>query len=107
MIFLPEGVPLIFFDGECGACNTFIQFVMERDQNKRFRFAPLQGTTARELLDGTPDLSTVVLVWEGERFAKSEAVLRVLGELGGAWSLWAIFLVVPRFIRDFFLSFLR
>jgi predicted DCC family thiol-disulfide oxidoreductase YuxK len=38
---------LIFFDGVCNLCNGFVQFVIERDPEARFRFAPLQSDAAR------------------------------------------------------------
>ena len=40
--------PLLFFDGVCGMCNAFVDFIMKRDPQGHFRFAPLQGDTAKE-----------------------------------------------------------
>jgi predicted DCC family thiol-disulfide oxidoreductase YuxK len=46
----PYGKPIIFFDGVCAMCNTFVAIVLKADPEERFLFAPLQGDTARELL---------------------------------------------------------
>jgi predicted DCC family thiol-disulfide oxidoreductase YuxK len=65
--------PILLFDGVCNLCNGFVQFIIRRDPEARFRFASLQ----------------------------SEAVaLRVLPQLNGFWSWTQIFWLVPRSWRD-------
>jgi predicted DCC family thiol-disulfide oxidoreductase YuxK len=95
--------PVIFFDGVCGLCNRFVDFVVRRDSNAVFRFAPLQGQTAADRLAASDlaDLKTVVVV-EGDRsYRKSAAIVRVLRGLGGVWGVVAVlFWLVPRPLRD-------
>jgi predicted DCC family thiol-disulfide oxidoreductase YuxK len=97
------GGPVLFFDGVCGLCNRFIDFVITRDRAAVFRFAPLQGETARDHLPETDVrvINTMVLRDEQGVFRKSTAAVRVLIRLGGAWrilggALW----LVPRPLRD-------
>ena len=47
--------PVIFFDGVCGMCNTFINLIIRIDRKQTFLFAPLQGSTARDLLPPLTD----------------------------------------------------
>jgi predicted DCC family thiol-disulfide oxidoreductase YuxK len=101
----PTGVdrPIIFFDGVCGLCNRFVDFVVRRDSRGVFHFAPLQGETARHHLDEADiqDLKTVVLIDDAGTFRKSDAVLRILKQLGGFWRFVAAVLwAVPRPVRD-------
>ncbi len=42
--------PILFFDGLCGLCNRFVDFMLKADNRNRFLYAPLQGETARRLL---------------------------------------------------------
>ena len=42
--------PILFFDGVCGLCNRFIDLMLRADRQDRFRYAPLQGETARRML---------------------------------------------------------
>jgi predicted DCC family thiol-disulfide oxidoreductase YuxK len=35
--------PIILFDGVCNLCTGSVQFVVERDSRKQFRFASLQS----------------------------------------------------------------
>jgi predicted DCC family thiol-disulfide oxidoreductase YuxK len=95
--------PVLFYDGVCGLCNRFVDFVIARDAAAVFRFAPLQGETAREHLPEADvrDLNTVVLQDEQGVFRKSAAAVRVLMRLGGGWGiLGRILWLVPRPLRD-------
>jgi predicted DCC family thiol-disulfide oxidoreductase YuxK len=95
--------PVIFFDGECGLCNRWVDFVLARDRRREFRFAPLQGETARCRLpssDGTL-LNSVVLLDDAGEHRQSDAVARMLMRIGGRWFLpgWLLWLI-PRAIRN-------
>lgn len=95
--------PVIFFDGVCGLCNRFVDFVIRRDTAAVFRFAPLQGETARQVLseDELKELKTVVLWDEQGFFRKSTAMVRIFSRLGGGWRLFATVLrIIPRPLRD-------
>lgn len=93
-----RGRTVVFYDGVCGLCNRFTQFLLARDRAGRIAFAPLQGPNARARLPrygvDPADLDTVYVIadWDlpGERiYARAPAVLHALRQLGGAWSLAA------------------
>ena len=96
--------PVLLFDGVCNLCMGSVQFVIRRDPEGVFRFAPLQSSVAEELLEDTdvdPEaLDSVVLVDEGEAYEKSDAVLRAAGHLGGVYRALVPFRYVPRRLRD-------
>lgn len=101
-----EEHPIVLFDGVCNLCNAAVQFVIDRDPRGIFRFASLQSERAAELLRArgrtvpSGDPETVVLI-EGARVTESStAALRIARRLGGLWQFLALFLVVPRPIRD-------
>lgn len=107
---LPQtGRPIVFYDGVCGLCNRLNQFVLRRDRKARFQFAALQSAFARETLSrygrDPEDLDTLYLVTDygtsSERlFWKSRAALRVLRELGGAWSWTRVLSLLPTALLD-------
>ena len=68
MALAEESKPVLFFDGVCGLCNRFVDFVLKYDGDGRVLFAPLQGTTAAASLpeDVVRGLDTVVFL-EGGR----------------------------------------
>jgi predicted DCC family thiol-disulfide oxidoreductase YuxK len=94
--------PIVYFDGQCNLCDGFVRFLLKRDRHARYRFAPLQGETARQRLEGrfTDNPQTVVLE-EPRRFrVRSDAALAILAGLGGIWRLAALLRIVPRRLRD-------
>ncbi len=103
---------VVFFDGVCGLCNGFVDFVLSRDRRETIRFAPLQGETASRLQltqlfakrpnSETPVFDTVVWLDEaGAMFVRTAAVVRVLWQLGGVWSVIGTLLwLIPRPLRD-------
>ncbi|MCA9728374.1 MAG: thiol-disulfide oxidoreductase DCC family protein [Candidatus Eisenbacteria bacterium] len=113
----PERV--VLFDGVCSLCNRGIDFLIRHDRAGRLRFAPLQSDAARALLAtlGTsastsmgreitgadvPPPRSVVYVAEGRVYLRSEAVLRLLADLGRGWRLVRVLGIVPVSWRDAF-----
>jgi predicted DCC family thiol-disulfide oxidoreductase YuxK len=96
--------PVVLFDGVCNLCNGWVRFVLRRDPRRRFRFASLQSTFGAEVLQrhGLPDdyLGSILLLADGVLFAKSDAVLRIAGQLRWPWPVLSVFVIVPRVLRD-------
>lgn len=93
---------IVFFDGVCGLCNQFVDFLLVRDRRGWLRFAPLQGRTADAQLPAgrvSADPDSIVYVEDGMQ-DRSTAVLSAVSRLGGAWSFVALLGLVPRPIRD-------
>lgn len=99
---------MIFFDGVCNLCNHSVQFVIKRDQHDYFRFAALQTEAAKAqltALNSVPhqeELNTIILLENGKVYDRSTAALRIARKLSGLWPLLYGFIIIPRFIRDFF-----
>lgn len=97
----PDG--LILFDGVCVFCSRWVRFVIDRDQDRRFRFVAIQSDAGRALaarfgIDSTaPQTNAVVL--NGRIFFKSDAALTVLGALPATRPLAGL-KAVPRRLRD-------
>lgn len=92
----------VLFDGVCNFCNGSVNFIIARDRDDRFRFAPLQSEYGREQVErfGLEELDSIVLVEDGRAYAHSTAALRIARGLGFPWSWLAVLLYVPKFIRD-------
>ncbi|NBA77103.1 DUF393 domain-containing protein [Emticicia sp. ODNR4P] len=95
---------LVLFDGVCNFCNSSINFVIDHDSQKRFKFASLQSEVGQQYLAqfsrNKKDFDSVLLVKNGRVFKKSDAALHIARHLDGAWK-WLYFLRwVPRVIRD-------
>lgn len=96
--------PVVLYDGSCGWCTGWAGWLCRHDRAGTFRLAPLEGETARRLLDGPPPPDTMVLVLHGpdgpRRLMESDAVLGVLRRLGWPWRALGVFGIVPRSLRD-------
>jgi predicted DCC family thiol-disulfide oxidoreductase YuxK len=94
---------VILFDGVCNLCNAWVQFVIRQDPQARFAFAPLDSEAANELLRerrATVTSDSIILVEKDGIYDQSTAALRIARRLAGPWSLAAVFLIVPTFLRD-------
>lgn len=88
---------VIYFDGVCGLCNGFVDFVMKIDRKAQFQFSPLQSEYAKANLPSeyTENLDSVVVQLDGKTLRKSKAVFAVMRKLGGPWALAGIFGALP------------
>jgi predicted DCC family thiol-disulfide oxidoreductase YuxK len=101
-----EEAPVILFDGVCNFCNYWVNFAIKRDRKKKLRFTSLQGETAKQLLPkyniNSTSLSSVIFIDKGIGFTQSSAAIRICKHLDGGWKLFYGFMIIPKFIRDFF-----
>ena len=99
----PE-MPIIFFDGVCGLCNSFVDVIFNADKKGTFLFSPLQGQTAKQYITDLPTESgewSIVYVDENDIYEQSEATLKILERLGGIWGLFSIFSFLPKSFRNY------
>jgi len=88
---------VIFFDGYCGLCNGFIDFMIKVDTHAKFKFSPLQSDFAKATLkpEDISDLKSLVVLSNGKATRKAHGVLLAFSELGGAWKLISVFRILP------------
>ncbi len=100
---------VLFFDGVCGLCDRAVKFILRRDREERFKFAPLQSDIARDLLlprNIDPSrLDTVVVVAHFETpreeiYVRSRAALFAISELGGIYALIKPLTWLPSWLLD-------
>lgn len=101
---------VVLFDGVCNLCNAGVNFIIDRDPRRVFRFAALQSPIGQEMMRkhglDPAKFDTVVLVEEGRAYTRSSAALRILRLLRGGWALLYPFMVVPAPVRDAFYRFI-
>lgn len=97
---------IILFDGVCNFCNGSVNFIIERDKEGYFKFAPLQSEIGERLLNeygiDKNVTDSVVLIENGKAYARTTAALRIAKRLSGAWKLFYGFTIVPSIFRDVF-----
>ncbi|MBL8992311.1 MAG: DUF393 domain-containing protein [Spirochaetia bacterium] len=97
------GQPIVFFDGVCGICNRFVDFLLKRDRRRIYLFSPIQGERAKTVLDpeAIQKNETIFLLDAKGIHQRSTAPIRILTGLGGPWKIFFILYMIPRPIRDF------
>jgi predicted DCC family thiol-disulfide oxidoreductase YuxK len=93
--------PIVLFDGVCNLCSVAVNWIIDRDHRRVFRFASLQSEVARELLAQCgPVPDSIVLIDEAGIHYRSTAALRIARRLGFPWSMAIVARVLPLSIRD-------
>ncbi len=96
---------IVFFDGDCGVCNFWVQWILERDKKDQFMFASLQSEFGQKFLSerglNTKVFNTMYLWRPGQYYLeKSKAVLKIANLLGGIYKLSFLGKIVPSFLSD-------
>lgn len=96
---------IIIFDGVCDFCNGAVNFIINRDSKKIFKFSPIQSEIAQNLIlkhqINDVDNDTVLLIKDGEYFVRTNAALEIIKELDGLWFVFGIFKIIPKVARDY------
>ena len=93
---------IIYFDGICGLCNSFVKLLLKVDSD--LKFATLQGKTGQKLLNKmnfiNSDFDTVIFQKNDQIYTKSTAVFEIFKTIGGFWKILLIFSILPISITD-------
>ena len=102
---------LVLYDGVCGLCHHWVQYLLKRDKHDALRFLSLQSSRAAELLAPyglmNTQLDTVYVIEhvglpKQRLLQKSQAILCAVERLGGIYHLVRFLRVVPVWWLNFF-----
>lgn len=103
---IPTNFEIILFDGVCNFCNSSINFVIDHDPQKHFKFAALQSEIGQDILKkfnkDTQDFDSVILLKNKQLYQKSEAALEITKHLSGIWKYLSFFSILPTSFLNFF-----
>ncbi len=97
---VPES-SILFFDGECPACNRFIAWLANHGSSaEELRFAPLQGSAGQAILRrldrSTKYFDSIILLRRGQLF-ENRAAFIALGQMHAGRVRW---LAILRWIPE-------
>ena len=95
---------IIFFDGNCMLCNSFISYLVKKKHPNLF-FCDINTETANKILAAAHihnATKNTIYFLQGDRlYYKSTAVLKIISQLTPFYKFMAsISLLIPLFIRD-------
>lgn len=99
---------VVFYDGDCGFCNSSVQFILNKKKSP-FYFAPLQSDMAQEILakhNVKIEMDTIYYLKDGQLYDRSSAALQIARGLKGGYPLLFAFYLIPKFLRDPFYNFI-
>lgn len=93
---------IIFYDGICNLCHWMVCFVKKHDKKGIFSYRPLQeGPQAGSNLRIQADNPVTVLYQKyGQLYDRSDAVLLIAKDLGGAWRWFHYLMIIPKSWRN-------
>lgn len=105
MADIDESKYYVFYDGDCGFCNHWVQWILKNDKKDQFLFAPLQGNFGQNFLwqrGLSRNQFNTLYLWKPNSFylIKSKAVTEIAKILGGKYALMAHLNIFPRFLSD-------
>ncbi len=96
---------IILFDAICVLCNGWAKFLIQHDQQQKFKLASVQSPLGEAILKhyamSTEHYTTMVVILQGQRYLESTALLKVMQHLGIPFSLLSAGYLMPQAIRDF------
>lgn len=102
---IQESKYYVFYDGDCGFCNHWAQWILKNDKKDQFLFAALQSNFGQQFLSQRgleqKQFNTLYL-WKPNSYyyTKSEAVAKIAKILGGKFLLMSYLNIFPRFLSD-------
>ncbi|MUU77016.1 thiol-disulfide oxidoreductase DCC family protein [Winogradskyella endarachnes] len=109
---IPNNKQLILFDGVCNLCNSSVLYVIKRDSNNKFLFAPLESKIGTEIIKKfniDTEKTDSILLYNAEKDKltyKSTAALLIASHLGLPTNLLSVFLIVPAFFRNWVYNYI-
>ncbi len=104
MTIIPSETMLVLFDGLCNLCSSSVQFIIRHESDDTIRFASLQSSIGEEMkmkYKIPSECDSIILVWKEKPYLRTDAILRIAGKLRIPYKWAVVFLVIPRFFRDF------
>jgi len=96
---------VVLYDGECGFCNFWVQWLLKFDRYNVLRFASLQSEIGQKFLKkndlNTINFDTLYFIKNHKIFYhQSSAILEILSSLNIFMKIFLIFKIIPLQIRD-------
>jgi predicted DCC family thiol-disulfide oxidoreductase YuxK len=101
---MTSGERIVFFDGVCNLCNGLVKFIVRHDRKGLIKFTPLQSEAAMQILKeagiNSVRLDSVAYLSGNKIYYKSQAILRIIKDMGGIWKALLFLRIIPRPISD-------
>jgi predicted DCC family thiol-disulfide oxidoreductase YuxK len=98
---------ILFYDGECSLCHWAVKWVLKYDSAGTWRYAPLQGSTAKAMLVRAPYSNatlarpdTLLVAYEGQVYSRANAVRLLVNQVSAPWIVEQLVNLPPLWLLD-------
>jgi predicted DCC family thiol-disulfide oxidoreductase YuxK len=95
---------IVMYDGTCGFCNEYIQFILDRNPSQQLKFVSSQSEAGQQLinlLNIRGHTTSIIVVQNDQYYKKSTAIFKLMKQLGSPWKYVRYLQIIPTFITDF------
>ena len=100
-----ENKKIIFYDGVCNMCNSFVNTIISLDKKNQLFFSPLNGKIAKKLLkehsEKIKNIDSVIFYSHSKISVKSKAVIDIINSLGSFYKIISILNIIPSLLLDY------
>lgn len=94
----------VFYDGDCGFCNYWVQWILKNDKKDQFLFTALQSDFGQIFLKErgleSKDFNTLYLWKPMEFYLVTQAVSKIEKILGGRYAFLSYLNIFPKLVSD-------
>lgn len=95
---------IVMYDGECGFCDHWVQWILRHNPSQKMRFIALQSEIGRKMLKRYNlnfDLKSIVVIRRDRAFLKTQAIAIILENLNNPIRhMRNLFYIIPTFIAN-------
>ena len=103
-IELLEKYTIVMYDGSCGFCNAYIQFILDNNPSYTLKFVSQQSEIGKELIRHLyikEYMTSIIVIQNGQYYKKSTAIFKIMKQLGTSWKYVRYLQIIPARISDF------
>ena len=101
---ITQNKKIVLFDGVCKLCNGWSRFLLTHDKQEIFKLCTVQSKEGQEILAyfslPTDTFETMLYIENGVAYSKSNAFLKIIGQLSWPYKGLKIIYLMPKIIRD-------
>tara|TARA_B110000858_G_scaffold66755_1_gene77542 strand:+ start:609 stop:1013 length:405 start_codon:yes stop_codon:yes gene_type:complete len=101
---------IIFFDGVCNMCNSFVRLIIKLDYKEQFIFCPISSKKGQKIINkfslDLKNIDSILLLKNNKITLKSEAVIEILVSLNLLFRFFLILKILPSKLLDLIYDFI-
>ena len=98
-----EKYTIVMYDGSCGFCDKYIQFILDNKPSKNLKFVAQQSDTGKALIQQfcIQGYETSIIVVENHQYyQKTTAILKIMKHLGTSFKYLTYLDILPNILTD-------